>query len=64
VDALASYDAEDYEAALEKFEAISYTSKILFNKALIYATLGHHEEAVCFTPERIACPNVHPGQMF
>ncbi|KAH8926063.1 P-loop containing nucleoside triphosphate hydrolase protein [Atractiella rhizophila] len=46
VKALEAYDAQDFETALELFEQIADSSKILFNIALIHATLGNHEVAV------------------
>jgi len=44
--ALASYDAEQFDEALELFSSISESSKILTNMGLIYATVGDHETAV------------------
>lgn len=44
--ALAAYDAENFEQALELFSQIADTSKIFTNIGLIYATLGDHETAV------------------
>lgn len=44
--ALKSYDAEDFEKALDSFGRIADSSKILTNMGLIYATLGEHELAV------------------
>ena len=44
--ALAAYDKEDFEQALELFSRIADSSKILTNMGLIYATLGEHEAAV------------------
>ncbi|KAL1746176.1 hypothetical protein HDZ31DRAFT_34709 [Schizophyllum fasciatum] len=44
--ALAAYDKEDFEQALELFGRIADSSKILTNMGLIYATLGEHEAAV------------------
>ncbi|KAK3380421.1 hypothetical protein B0T24DRAFT_194069 [Lasiosphaeria ovina] len=49
VAALAQYDNNEFGAALEEFEKIADTSKILFNMGVINATLGQHEQAVeCF----------------
>lgn len=45
--ALNFYDSDDYEKALEQFEGIADTSKILFNCGVIHATLTQHEKAVC-----------------
>lgn len=47
VAALAYYDSDNYEAALEEFKNIADTSKILFNCGVIHATLTNHKEAVC-----------------
>ncbi|EGO26507.1 hypothetical protein SERLADRAFT_360751 [Serpula lacrymans var. lacrymans S7.9] len=44
--ALKSYDAEDFENALQLFSDIADSSKILTNIGLIYATIGEHETAV------------------
>lgn len=44
--ALGRYDNNEFEDALREFEAISDTSKILFNMGVIHATLGEHEKAV------------------
>ncbi|KAJ7463022.1 hypothetical protein FB451DRAFT_977682, partial [Mycena latifolia] len=44
--ALAAYDAEDYETALELFSRLPKSSIILTNMGLIYAALGEHEAAV------------------
>lgn len=44
--ALSAYDAEDFPAALELFEPISDTSRILTNIGLILATVGEHERAI------------------
>ncbi|KAJ7287300.1 NADPH oxidase regulator NoxR [Mycena rebaudengoi] len=44
--ALKAYDEEDFEKALDLFERIADSSKILTNMGLIYATLGEHEAAV------------------
>lgn len=46
VTALEKYDNNEFEAALEEFERISDTSKILFNMGVIHATLGEHDKAV------------------
>ncbi|KAK0637227.1 hypothetical protein B0T17DRAFT_504592 [Bombardia bombarda] len=46
VSALAQYDNNEFDAALQEFEKISDTSKILFNMGVIHATLGEHEKAV------------------
>ncbi|KAL7275465.1 hypothetical protein RUND412_001593 [Rhizina undulata] len=46
VEALTFYDSENYEKALEIFEANADTSKIYFNIGMIHATLGEHERAV------------------
>ncbi|KAK4447044.1 putative nadph oxidase [Podospora aff. communis PSN243] len=46
VTALEKYDNNEFEAALEEFEKISDTSKILFNMGVIHATLGEHDKAV------------------
>lgn len=46
--ALEKYDNNEFEAALEEFERISDTSKILFNMGVIHATLGEHDKAVSF----------------
>ncbi|KAK3313762.1 hypothetical protein B0H66DRAFT_537015 [Apodospora peruviana] len=46
VTALAQYDNNEFETALEEFGKIADTSKILFNMGVIHATLGEHEKAV------------------
>ncbi|KAF4923358.1 Neutrophil cytosol factor 2 [Colletotrichum viniferum] len=46
VSALARYDNNEFDEALNDFEKISDTSKILFNMGVIHATLGEHEKAV------------------
>ncbi|CAJ2506961.1 Uu.00g081470.m01.CDS01 [Anthostomella pinea] len=46
VTALGRYDNNEFEDALNDFENISDTSKILFNMGVIHATLGEHEKAV------------------
>ncbi|KAK0738245.1 NADPH oxidase regulator NoxR [Schizothecium vesticola] len=46
VTALEKYDNNEFEVALEEFERISDTSKILFNMGVIHATLGEHDKAV------------------
>ncbi|KAF2281501.1 uncharacterized protein EI97DRAFT_31220 [Westerdykella ornata] len=46
VAALAHYDNNEYDKALEKFANIADTSKILFNCGVIHATLTEHEKAV------------------
>ncbi|KAF2747995.1 NADPH oxidase-like protein regulator NoxR [Sporormia fimetaria CBS 119925] len=46
VAALGHYDGGDYVKALEQFDGIADTSKILFNCGVIYATLTEHEKAV------------------
>ncbi|KAK3494324.1 uncharacterized protein B0T23DRAFT_427346 [Neurospora hispaniola] len=46
VSALAQYDNSEFDAALQEFEKIADTSKILFNMGVIHATLGQHEQAV------------------
>ena len=44
--ALGHYDNNEFDEALKEFDAISDTSKILFNCGVIHATLGQHEKAV------------------
>jgi len=44
--ALESYEAQDFDEALAKFEKIADCSKILFNIGVINATMGAHEAAV------------------
>ncbi|CCC11467.1 unnamed protein product [Sordaria macrospora k-hell] len=46
VSALTQYDNSEFDAALQEFEKIADTSKILFNMGVIHATLGQHEQAV------------------
>jgi hypothetical protein len=46
VAALAAYDNNEFDNSLRCFEAISDTSKILFNLGVIHATLGEHGKAV------------------
>ncbi|KAG5924509.1 hypothetical protein E4U53_003409, partial [Claviceps sorghi] len=45
VAALARYDNHEFDDALDEFQKISGTSKILFNMGVIHATLGEHEKA-------------------
>lgn len=47
--ALAHYDNNEFDEALKDFDAISDTSKILFNCGVIHATLGEHEKAASNT---------------
>ena len=51
--ALARYDNNEFDEALQEFESVADTSKILFNMGVIHATLGEHEKAVR-TPRRIS----------
>lgn len=44
--ALQAYDAQDFDRALTTFDLIADSSKIMFNRGVIQATLGAHEEAV------------------
>lgn len=44
--ALKAYDEQDFNKALDSFERIADSSKILTNMGLIYATIGEHEAAV------------------
>ncbi|BGO92794.1 hypothetical protein NBRC10512_007914 [Rhodotorula toruloides] len=44
--ALKAFDKQDYAGALQQFEAIADTSKILFNMGVIHATLGEHDRAL------------------
>ncbi|KAL1839687.1 hypothetical protein VTJ49DRAFT_1252 [Mycothermus thermophilus] len=46
VEALDYYDNNEFDKALQTFDKIADTSKILFNMGVINATLGQHEEAV------------------
>lgn len=46
VDALNSYDNNEFETALRIFDNIADTSKILFNCGVIHATIGEHDRAV------------------
>ncbi|KAK0670650.1 PaNoxR NADPH oxidase activator encoded by the PaNoxR protein [Cercophora samala] len=46
VEALKYYDNNEFDEALQAFERIADTSKILFNMGVINATLGQHEQAV------------------
>jgi tetratricopeptide (TPR) repeat protein len=43
---LEHYDYNEYDAALRAFMTVADTSKILFNCAVIHATLGEHTQAV------------------
>ncbi|CAD0082196.1 unnamed protein product [Aureobasidium vineae] len=45
VRALEHYDYNEYDAALRAFMTVADTSKILFNCAVIHATLGEHTQA-------------------
>jgi len=47
--ALSHYDKNDFQRSLEAFQPIADTSKILFNCAVIQATLGRHSAAVSST---------------
>jgi tetratricopeptide (TPR) repeat protein len=47
VQALAHYDNNEFDTALNIFDGIAETSRILFNCGVIQATLGEHEKAVC-----------------
>lgn len=49
VRALEHYDYNEYDAALRAFMTVADTSKILFNCAVIHATLGEHTQAVSNT---------------
>lgn len=53
MEALAYYDAEDYDNALEIFAQNADTSKIYFNIGMIHATLGDHERAVSGSREEV-----------
>jgi hypothetical protein len=53
VQALAHYDNNEFDAALKTFDAISDTSKILFNCGVIQATLGEHGKAVSRSQFRV-----------
>ncbi|BGO96570.1 hypothetical protein NBRC10513v2_000508 [Rhodotorula toruloides] len=44
--ALKAFDKQDYPGALQQFETIADTSKILFNMGVIHATLGEHDRAL------------------
>lgn len=44
--ALEHYDNNEFEDALQVFDNIAETSKILFNCGVIHATLGEHGRAV------------------
>lgn len=57
VRALEHYDYNEYDAALRAFMTVADTSKILFNCAVIHATLGEHAQAVsnCI----LSCPHVN-----
>ena len=46
VKAVGQYDNHEFEEALQTFEEISDTAKILFNCGIIHATLGQHHKAV------------------
>lgn len=46
MEALGHYDNNEFEEALQVFDNIAETSKILFNCGVIHATLGEHERAV------------------
>ncbi|KAK4146905.1 uncharacterized protein C8A04DRAFT_34473 [Dichotomopilus funicola] len=46
VEALKFYDNNEFDEALQSFDRVSDTSKILFNMGVINATLGQHEQAV------------------
>ncbi|GAA6061351.1 hypothetical protein JCM10212_004832 [Sporobolomyces blumeae] len=45
-DALAAFDRNDYQAALQLFKSMEPSSKIFFNAGMIFATRGHHDRAV------------------
>jgi hypothetical protein len=44
--AIAAYEREDVQSALDLFERLQQSTKVLFNIGLIYATVGHHTVAV------------------
>ena len=46
--ALEAYDAGDMSLALDNFQIIADSSKVLFNIGLIHATQGQHEAAVAY----------------
>lgn len=46
VKAVGQYDNHEFEEALNTFQEISDTAKILFNCGVIHATLGQHDKAV------------------
>lgn len=46
VKAVGQYDNHEFEEALNTFDEISDTAKILFNCGVIHATLGQHQQAV------------------
>ena len=52
VAALARYDNNEFDDALNEFDKIGDTSKILFNMGVIHATLGEHEKAVVIEAEK------------
>lgn len=62
VAALARYDNNEFDDALNEFDKIGDTSKILFNMGVIHATLGEHEKAVGSTRFRVHHPAIssHP----
>ena len=46
VKAVGQYDNHEFEEALQTFQEIADTAKILFNCGVIHATLGQHHKAV------------------
>ena len=61
VRALEHYDYNEYDAALRAFMTVADTSKILFNCAVIHATLGEHTQAV--SDHILLCPRVEYSHM-
>lgn len=51
--ALAYYDSQQYEDAVQIFNGIADTSKILFNCGVICATVGEHRQAVKYYQKAI-----------
>lgn len=65
VAALGRYDNNEFDEALNEFERISDTSKILFNMGVIHATLGEHEKAVSAAHQtRLPCQGHTSGIAF
>ncbi|GAA5861304.1 hypothetical protein JCM1840_005325 [Sporobolomyces johnsonii] len=53
-DALKAFDNQDFDMALQLFESIASSSKILFNMGLVHATCGGHLQALDHFEQAVA----------